>query len=155
MSATFFPGNGFEIVETLRQDHEDIRTELSRAIDEHGAVGAAAGRLAQLCLPHFEYEERVVFPVLARLRQLTAQDALPAAIKELEEQIAELSRQHKRFGSEHQLISTGVRNLLEAGHGKGSRHIVELAHIIRNHEGIEDDLDFSAHQLSIRPARPV
>jgi hypothetical protein len=58
------------VAETLRLEHEQIRARLQQAMNASPPVSAAAERLALLCFPHFESEERIVFPVLERIRRL-------------------------------------------------------------------------------------
>ncbi len=151
MAARGFPRNQTDIADTLGQDHEDIRGDLANIMRRRGPVGEAAKRLADLCLPHFEVEEKLVFPVLRRLHGLVSREELrPDLAADLQEQIADLTRQHKYFSGQHASISSAVENLLAAAYKDGERQAAELAYIIRNHEGFEDNLDLSAYQANIQ-----
>jgi DNA-directed RNA polymerase specialized sigma54-like protein len=151
MAAIGFLSNEMDIAETLGQDHEEIRADLAKTMRQRGAVGEAARRLADLCLPHFEVEEKMIFPVLRRLDGLVSRnEPLGDLAADLQEQIADLTRQHKHFNAQHESISAAVEKLLAAAYKDGHREAAELAYIIRNHEGYEDELDLSAYQANIQ-----
>ena len=68
-----FPWLGrFNIPHALRLGHDEVRAGLVRATMGHGPITQAAKRVAQLCLPHFAWEERTVFPVLGLLPESSA-----------------------------------------------------------------------------------
>jgi hypothetical protein len=151
MAAIGFPRNEMDIAEMLGQDHEEIRADLAKTMRQRGAVGEAARRLTDLCLPHFEVEEKMIFPVLRRLQGLVSRnEPRPDLAADLQEQIADLTRQHKHFSAQHEPISVAVEKLLAAAYKDGHREAAELAYIIRNHEGFEDELDLSAYQANIQ-----
>jgi hypothetical protein len=76
----------------LRQDHEHIGKALRLASADTEAVADAARGLGDLCEEHFEFEERAVFPILARLQILLSAEAANAAVDDIRGEIAELKR---------------------------------------------------------------
>jgi hypothetical protein len=155
MASTFALGKQRDLAEMLRHDHEEIRAALARATTGPKPIAGAARRLAELCVPHFELEEKLVFPILARLHVLTLGEDLYPELADVQDQIAELCHQHKQFGAGHHSIDSEVETLLQAGHKRGSRETAELGRIIRNHERFEDHLDLAAYELSILAKRRV
>ena len=75
MMNTKYLSNGiFDVPEALRLDHDEIRAELARATMESDPIGKAAMRVARYCLPHFEHEEKTVFPAFGLLHDLALGD---------------------------------------------------------------------------------
>ncbi len=136
-----------EISEMLRQDHDEIRRELSLAAAEVGPLAQAAKRLAQLCIPHFEMEERCLLPALAKLHELVSREELGRESEDVVQEIIRFRIQHKRAASEHESIASAIDVLLEHACRSGNQQATELAHILRNHEKIEDDLDLAACEI--------
>jgi hypothetical protein len=130
-----------DIAEKLRQGHDNLRAGLTKAMQEGGPIADAAKRLAELCLPHFELEEKIIFPVIARLDKPTSVEEEREEIARLQEQIADLSRESNRFASEHLSIAAAVDRLRDAALEHGSRETLELTSLFRNHEAFENQLD--------------
>ena len=136
-----------DIADKLRRDHEQIRAGLARAMQDGGPMGEVAKRLSDLCLPHFELEERVVLPVLARLNNLAAREEESEEIATLYEKIAEISRQHKRFAAEHRSLASAVDILWDTAHREGSKEMLDLSEMMRDHEAFEDRLDLEGYRI--------
>ncbi len=147
MASRHWTGMRTDIAGKLRRDHEQIRAGLAKAMQEGGPMGDAAKRLSELCLPHFELEERVVLPVLARLNHLAAKEEEREEIAELYEKIAELSRQHKQFAAEHRSLASAVDTLWDTAHRQGSRETLELSEMMRDHEAFEDRLNLDGYPI--------
>jgi hypothetical protein len=133
-----------DVAETLRQEHEQIRDRLRAAMNESAAIAAAARGLSQLCVPHFELEERIVFPILERLHGRPA-----AKLTDIHEQASELGRQRKRFGRDHEAIVCAAHVLFVAAHEQGKSELAELADMIAHHERFEDDLGMAVYDLGV------
>jgi hypothetical protein len=143
----YWRGMRTDIAAKLQHDHEQIRAGLARATQEGGSMGDAARRLSDICLPHFELEERVVLPVLARLNQLADREEEREEIADLYERIGEMSRQHKRFAAEHRSVVSALDTLSTAAHKEGSRETLELTEMLRDHEAFEDHLDLEGYNI--------
>lgn len=141
-----------EIAAALRQDHEYIRSELSLAMSESGAIGQSATALARLCVPHFELEEKLIFPILARLHILaTSKNGRPQFI-ELQSQFIKLSDLNKQLGRGHHAISRAAKALLRVATEEGNPEFAALADMMLNHEWVEEQLGLAAMELG-RPQR--
>jgi hypothetical protein len=141
MGSIYRPVVKTDIAEKLWQDHEKLRAGLAKAMQEDAPVANAARRLAELCLPHFELEEKIVLPLLARLNTPASAEEGHEEIEELQAQIAELSRQRKRLESEHLSVAAAVDTLRDVANQHGSRETLELISLFRNHEAFENQLD--------------
>ena len=129
------------VPDALRLSHDEARSELVRATTEEGRIAKAAKRLADLCLPHFEWEEKTVFPVLGLLPELTRGDVRPEMV-EILPMIAEFSSKQDALANQHQLILSAVEGLLLAAHREKNREFAEFAYNLRIHERIEDEVTY-------------
>lgn len=125
----------------LRSSHDEARAELARAMMEGGPIAKAATRVAEFCLPHFEHEEKSVFPVLALLPYVTARDRRPRMM-EVITLISDFGAQRHRLDDHHQLILAAIEVLLQAAQRQNSREFAEFAYNLRVHERIEEEVIF-------------
>ncbi|MBE0626587.1 MAG: hypothetical protein IH606_17440 [Burkholderiales bacterium] len=131
----------FKIPEALRLGHDEMRAELVRATSMPGPVGKAAGRVASLCLPHFEREEETVYPVFGLLRDLSSGRLLPE-MAEVLPLVAAFTEWRNSLGDEHLSIAPAIHSLLLAAHQEDNREILEFTYALRMHEKLEDDVIF-------------
>ncbi len=148
MEAVLIDDQRADIATALSQDHEHIRSELSLAMTETGAIGQSARRLAHLCLPHFELEEKLIFPILARLHTLaTSKDERPDFV-DLQSEFIKLSGLNKRLGRGHHAIKGAAKALLRVATEERNREFAALADMLVNHECVEEELGLAAMELS-------
>jgi hypothetical protein len=129
-----------DVPASLRQSHDEIRAGLVRATTEPGRIGDAAMQLAKLCLPHFEHEEKCVFPVLGLLPCITTGEVgndMAASVLPL---IVRYCDRHEIYRKQHESIACAVDALLQAAHRESNREIAEVAYFLKVHEKLEDDL---------------
>jgi len=139
MSSIFNWNGKLTVPNALRRGHEEARAELVRATMEGGRIAKAGKRVAQLCLPHFEHEEKSVFPVLALLPELE-QGNVRAEMMEVMPLISDFRAKHDALNDHHQLIASAIEELLQAAHKEKSREFAEFAYGMRFHEKIEDEV---------------
>jgi hemerythrin superfamily protein len=125
----------------LRLGHDEARAELVRATMEGGRIASAARRVAQLCLPHFEHEEKSVFPVLALLPYLERDDLRPEMMDVIP-MIADFRAKHDAINDHHDSILAAVEELLQAAHKEKNREFSEFAYNLKVHEMMEEELIF-------------
>lgn len=123
----------------LLHAHDEARAELVRATMEGGRIAEAATRVAQLCLPHFEHEEKHIFPVLALLPHLEQGNVQPDMMDILP-LISDFSARHHALNDHHQTILAAIEELLQAAHKEKNREFAEFAYNMRIHEKIEDEV---------------
>jgi hypothetical protein len=139
MSSIFNWNGKLTVPNALRRGHDEARAELVRATMEGGRIAKAGKRIAQLCLPHFEHEEKSVFPVLALLPDLERGNVRPEMM-DVMPLISDFRAKHDALDDHHQLIVSAIEELLQAAHKEKSREFAEFAYSLRFHEKIEDEV---------------
>ncbi len=127
----------------LLQEHDEIRTELKRAVLEHGPIGEAAKHVARLCLPHLDLEEKEVFPAFAILRQLVLDHWRPE-MKQIAPMVFHFSQHSDDLIHQHQKIIAAIENLWEAAYEDGNGEIANFARHLASHERMEDEVLYPA-----------
>jgi hypothetical protein len=127
------------VPDALLRGHDEARAELVRATMEGGRIAKAAKRVAQLCLPHFEHEEKSVFPVLALLPYLERGNLRPEMM-DVMPLISDFKAKHDALNEHHQSILAAIEALLQAAHKEKNREFAELAYNMRVHERVEDEV---------------
>jgi hemerythrin superfamily protein len=127
------------VPDALRRGHDDARAEFVRATMEGGRIGKAGKRVAELCLPHFENEEKSVFPVLALLPHL-APENLRREMLDVMPLISAFRAKHDAINDHHQSILAAIEELRQAAHREKNRGFAEFAYNLRVHESIEDEV---------------
>jgi hypothetical protein len=102
-------------------------------------IAKAAKRVAQLCLPHFEHEERIVFPVLALLPYLGSENLRPEMM-DVMPLISDFRAKHDAINDHHQLVLAAIEELLQAAHKEKNREFAEFAYKLQVHQGIDDEV---------------
>src|ERR1700687_992576 len=123
----------------LLRSHDEARAELVRATMEGGRIAKAGKRVAELCLPHFEHEEKGVFPVLALLPYLEQGNLRPEMLDVIP-LIHNFRAKHDAINDHHQLIVSAIENLLQAARKEKNREVAEFAYNLQVHERIEDEV---------------
>jgi hypothetical protein len=100
-------------------------------------------QVARLCLPHFEYEEKTVFPILAPLPHLSPENLRPEMMHVLP-LISEFRATHEALNNHHRSILGAVEALLQAAHNQENREFIDFAYNLRDHESIEDEVIYPA-----------
>jgi len=132
--------NGNLVVpDALMRGHDEMRAELVQATMEGGRIAKAAKRVAQLCLPHFEHEEKHVFPVLALLPYLE-RGILLAEMVDVMPLISNFRAKHDAIADHHQLILAATEELLQVANKEKTREFTEFAYNLRVHEKLEDEV---------------
>jgi len=106
---------------------------------EGGRIGEAARQVAQLCLPHFEHEENMIFPVLSLLPYLRRGEVPPEMLDVLPV-ISDFTSKSAALDHHHKLILASVEELRQAAHKEKNREFAEFAYNMRVHESIEDEV---------------
>ena len=137
-----------EILAALRRDHEEVRARLLGTTGKPLPVSEAAARLAEVCVPHFELEEKTIYAALDLLHQAATAGEVQPDLAEKLKQVAQFSRQQRFFGAEHRCILPAVDALFEAADKECDTGLVEVAYLLRKHEETEEELDLPAYGLA-------
>jgi hypothetical protein len=137
-----------DVLAALRRDHEEVRRRLLDRTAGPAPVKEAVARLAEVCVPHFELEEKTIYAALELLHRVaTAGDVQPEVAERLK-QVAKFSRQQRFFGAEHRCILPAVDALFAAADKEGDARLVEVAELLWKHEKTEEEFDLPAHGLA-------
>ena len=123
----------------LRRGHDEARAQFVWANMERDSIAIAAKRVAKLCLPHFEHEEKTVFPVLALLPYLERGDLRPEMLDVLP-LIGDFAAKHDALDEHHQSIVSAIEALGQAARKEKNRLFTEFAYNLRVHERVEDEV---------------
>ena len=123
----------------LQRSHDEARAQLVWANMERDSIAVAAKRVEKLCLPHFEYEEKTIFPVLALLPNLKRSEPRPEMMDVLP-LIADFSARHEALDDHHQSILFAIEALAQAARKEKNRVFAEFACNLRVHERLEDEV---------------
>ena len=123
--------------DAMRLEHDEMRAQLVSASMEAGPIGDAARRVARLCVPHFEQEEKLVFPIFELLHSLALGDVQreAAAVLPL---VSRFCARHDRLHRHHKSIVSAIGALLAAAHKEHNREIATFAQRLWLHERTED-----------------
>ncbi len=127
------------VPKALWRGHDEARAQFAWANMERDRIATAAKRVAKLCLPHFEYEERTVFPVLALLPYLQRGEVQPEMLDVLP-LISDFRAQHDALERQHLAILRAIGALLDAARKDKNRVFAEFANNLRVHERVEDEV---------------
>lgn len=139
MGSTFAWNGKVHNPDALRLSHDEARAKLGRATIGGGPAAEAAKRLAQMCLPHFEREEKSVFPVLAFLPELT-RGILRPEMADVVPLISDFSARHDALDAQHRAILSSIEELMQAAQREKDTELGELANSLKVHERIEDEV---------------
>jgi hypothetical protein len=135
-----------KLLNALRLAHDEARAAFGRAKTEEGPIAHAAKRAAQLYLPHFEREEKALFPVLELVPEL-AQGHVRLEMAKLLPPISQFGVRHDPLKIEHQWILSAVDDLLRTAHMEKNKELVDIAHTLKEHERIEDEVAYPAAMM--------
>jgi hemerythrin superfamily protein len=129
----------FKTPEGLRLGHDEARAELVRASAMQGRVAEAVGNLADICLPHFEHEEKFVFPIFCFLHELADGNVTPE-MAIVVPMVTRFNVYQKVFERQHQVLSESIDSLMRSGYSESNREIIEFAYSLRAHERMEHEV---------------
>lgn len=125
--------------DSLRLQHDDIRAGLVTAAMEPGPVAEAAKRVSRLCIPHFEEEEKHLFPALGLLLEVALEDVKPEMVALLP-LISRFGLRHERLHHHHQLIASTIETLIAAARKERNRRLADFAYQLWLHEQMEETI---------------
>ncbi len=137
------------ITVTLIQQHDQIRRQLAAAAKEPWPIGKAVRELADLCLAHFEHEERIFLPMVERLQVLASSEELPQGLEELQHEMFVLNRHHERLELRHTAIILACKKLHDLSEKDGNAEVAQLVETISAHEAFEDSLLMAVYDLGV------
>lgn len=127
----------------LKLEHEELQSELMRAMKYKGRTGAAAGVVSQLMHAHFVKEEEYALPPLGLLPEL-AQGRVTPEMKPVIAMTDRLRAQLQTMQSEHRAIVSALRDLADAAEKEGHPELVDFATRLMEHAQTEEQVTYPA-----------
>jgi hypothetical protein len=131
----------FLLPKALRLAHDNLRAQLVMMIIGGGPIMVAAKRLAELCLPHFEWEEKNILPLLTLLPDLLLGKLRPEMARVMP-LLEEFNMRQAEFDSDHVLILSAIELLGRVAVRMQNADCIELARTMRIHESVEEKVVF-------------
>lgn len=129
--------------ESIRLEHEKIHTELVRATQLSGPVGAAARELAAVLHPHFVREEQIALPPLGLLAAL-ARGEHDAGMQRVLPMTDSLRAELPRMLEEHKAIHAATLRLSEVARTAKNESVARLAEDLKVHAQSEEEVFYPA-----------
>jgi hypothetical protein len=131
----------FKIPPALKQEHEELHSELLRATKAGGRTGEAAKAVAKLVHPHFIKEEEYALPPLGLLGALS-KGKIESSMAEALKMTDKLETELPRMLAEHKDIVTTLRHLVEAAKAENKQEHVYFAKKLIAHARTEEEVSY-------------
>ncbi|NLV82375.1 MAG: hypothetical protein GXZ18_05120 [Synergistaceae bacterium] len=136
----------FEIPHSLKEEHEELHTELSEATRAGGAIGEAAKGVARVLHEHFLKEEEYAMPPLGLLSML-AQGKVTPEMKEVVKMTDRLKAELPEMLEEHKAIATALKILTNVAKKENEMKYVHFAEKLVLHAKTEEEVLYPASLL--------
>jgi hypothetical protein len=146
IAATFQERGNLILPKALGMAHDELRARLVIMMIGGGPIMVAAKRLAELCLPHFVWEERTIFPVLNLLPDLALGNRHPQIIRMLP-LINEFNRRQAELASNHMLIMSAIELLRKVAERTKNGDCENFVLALKIHEELEDAIVYPLVRL--------
>ncbi len=132
-----------EILQSLKIEHEELHSELARAMNAGGATGAAAKAVSKALHPHFIKEEEYALPPLGLLQVLATGKITPEAGAVIT-MTGKLKAGLQEMMSEHEKIVSALNNLAQAARDEKKMEFVRFAEKLKLHAQMEEQILYPA-----------
>ena len=125
----------------MKEEHEELHTELRKAIMTGGKVGEAAEVVANVLHPHFEREEKFALPPLGLLSAL-AKGKIGPEMVEVFIMTDTLKDELPQMLEEHKAIIAALEKLKEAARQEGKPEVAHFAEKLVLHAQTEEQVSY-------------
>jgi hypothetical protein len=136
----------FQIPHSLKTEHDELHSQLAKAIAAGGRTGEAAQEVARLLHPHFVKEEEYALPQLGLLRPLADARITP----DMAQAIAladRLKRDLPEMLKEHKSIVAALDKLAAAAKTENKTQFARFAEKLKLHAQTEEEVLYPASIL--------
>jgi hypothetical protein len=131
----------FQIPQPMIEEHEELHTDLKKAIMTGGKVGEAAEVVAKVLHPHFEREEKFALPPLGLLSAL-AKGKIGPEMVEVFIMTDTLKDELPQMLEEHKAIIAALEKLKEAARQEGKPEVAHFAEKLVLHAQTEEQVSY-------------
>ena len=131
----------FQIPQPMIEEHEELHTDLKKAIMAGGKVGEAAEVVANVLHPHFDREEKFALPPLGLLSALSKGKIEPEMVEVLK-MTDKLKAELPTMLEEHKTIVAALEKLKEAAKQEKKPEVVHFAEKLVLHAETEEQVSY-------------
>ena len=131
----------FQIPQSMIDEHEELHTDLKKAILVGGKVGHAAKVVSDILHPHFEREEKFALPPLSLLSALSRGEIEPE-MAEVFAMTNVLKAELPSMLKEHKAIVAALGKLKEAAIEEKKPDVVHFAEKFALHAQTEEQVSY-------------
>ncbi len=131
---------------SLKEEHDELHRDLSKAIKLSGKTGTAAKKVAELLHAHFIKEEKYAMPPLGLLKPLS-EGKFPEKVAIIIEEIEKLKEQLPEMLAEHVEIVKVLKELQLAAKSEGHSDAALFADKLTLHASTEEQVMYPAAVL--------
>ncbi len=132
-----------QIPRSLKSEHEELHTQLAKAVNSGGATARAAEAVARLLHPHFVKEEEYALPPLGLLRQLSEGKVTPE-MKDVVAMTDKLRAELPQMLEEHNAVVAALKQLAEAARREGKTEHIGFTEALMLHAQNEEEVLYPA-----------
>jgi len=129
----------FKIPKPLKEEHEELHSELVKAIQTGGKIGNAAKAVAKILHPHFVKEEEYALPPLGLL-SLLAKGKITSAMGNILSMTDRLKAELPEMLQEHKAIVTALKKLSDAAKKEKKIEYAHFAEKLILHAKTEEEV---------------
>ena len=131
----------FQIPQPMKEEHEELHTELRKAVMQGGKVGDAAKAVAHVLHPHFEREEKFALPPLGLLSAL-AEGKIAPEMAEVFTMTDTLKAELPQMLEEHKSIVAALEKLKAAAKQEKKPEVAHFAEKLVLHAQTEEQVSY-------------
>jgi hypothetical protein len=136
----------FKIPVSLAAEHQELHSELGKAIESGGDTGEAAKAVAEVLHNHFLKEEEYALPQLGLLPVL-AEGKVTEEMRPAVDMAARLAADLGQMLQEHKMVVVALEHLSEAANREGKLEAVRFSEKLAMHAKNEEEVLYPASIL--------
>jgi hypothetical protein len=136
----------FKIPVSLKAEHQELHSELGKAIESGADTGEAAKAVAEVLYNHFLKEEEYALPQLGLLPAL-AEGKVNDEMRPAIDMADKLANDLNQMLQEHKMVVVALEHLSEAAKREGKLEAVRLSEKLAMHAKNEEEVLYPASIL--------
>ena len=137
---------GFETPQSLKIEHQELHSDLSKIIKLGGSIGESAQKVADILHPHFVKEEEYATPPLGLLQSIV-EDNLNGDTENAMIMTSKLKANLPEMVEEHKQIVKALNNLIDVAKRNNNSQVEKFAEKLILHANNEEEILYPASIL--------
>lgn len=131
----------FQIPKPMKEEHEELHSNLKKAVMSGGKIGEAAKAVAHALHPHFQREEEFALPPLGLLSAI-AEGKITPDMAEVFKMTDTLKAELPQMLEEHKTIVAALNQLIDVAKKEKKDEIVQFAQQLMLHAQTEEQVSY-------------